>query len=43
MFDFVCVVLEEEADFTKYIEVSIDIHNSGVMIDTAMKFCSQSF
>ena len=41
MINIAYVVLQEEADFTKYIEVTLDIHSSGVMIGRVTKFCQQ--
>ena len=43
MIKFAYVVLEEEAGFTKYIEVTLDSHNSGVILDGMMKFCPEPF
>ena len=39
MIKFAYEVPEEEAGFTKYIEVTLDIFKSGVMIDGVMNFC----
>ena len=38
MIKFAYVVPKEEAGFTKYIEVTLNIHNSGVIMDRVMKF-----
>ena len=35
--------LEEEAGFTKYIEVTLDGYKSGVILDGVMKICPESF
>ena len=43
MIKFAYVVPEEEADFTKYIEVTLEGHNSGVILDGIMKFCPEPF
>ena len=43
MIKFAYVVLEEEAGFIKYIEVTLDSHKSGVMLGGIMKFCSEPF
>ena len=37
------VVLEDEASFTKYIEVTLDSYRSGVILDRVMKFCPEPF
>ena len=37
------VVPEEEAGFTKYIEVTLDGYKSGVILDAVMKFCPEPF
>ena len=38
MIQFAYVVPEEEAGFTKYIEVTLDGYKSGVILDAVMKF-----
>ena len=43
MLKFAYVVMEDEADFTKYIEVTLDSHRSGVILDGVMKFCPEPF
>ena len=43
MIKFAYVVPEDEAGFTKYIEVTLDSHRSGVILDAVMKFCPESF
>ena len=35
--------LEDEAGFTKYIEVTLGGYKSGVILDAVMKFCPESF
>ena len=37
------VVPEDEAGFTKYIEVSLNSHRSGVILDGVMKICPEPF
>ena len=36
-------ILEDEAGFTKYIEVILDSYKSGVVLDEVMKFCPEPF
>ena len=43
MIKFSYVVPEEEAGFTKYIEVTLDGYKSGVILDAVMKFCPEPF
>ena len=43
MIKFAYVVQEEEAGFTKYIEVTLDSYRSGVTLDGEMKFCQEPF
>ena len=43
MIKFAYVVPEEEAGFTKYNEVTLDSHKSGVILDGIMKFCPKLF
>ena len=43
MIKFAYVVPEEEAGFTKYIEVTLDSYRSGVIRDGVMKFCPEPF
>ena len=39
MIKFVNVVPEEVADFTKYIEVTLESYRYGVILHRVMKFC----
>ena len=42
MIKFTYVIAEEEeAGFTKYIEVTLDSCRSGVILDGVMKFCPE--
>ena len=43
MIKFAYVVAEDKAGFTKYIEVTLDGHRSGVIRDGVMKFCPELF
>ena len=43
MIKFAYVVLEDEAGFTKYIEVTLDGYNSGVILDGIMIYCPEPF
>ena len=43
MIKFAHVVLEDEAGFTKYIEVPLDSYRSGITLDGVMKFCPEPF
>ena len=43
MIKFAYVVPEEVAGFTRYIEVTLDSHKSGVILDGIMKFCPEPF
>ena len=43
MIKFAYVVPEDEAGFTKYIEVILDSYRSGVILDGVMKFCTEPF
>ena len=43
MIKFVYVVQEDEAGVTRYIEVTLDGYNSGVILDAVMKFCPVPF
>ena len=43
MIKFAYVVQEDEAGFTKYIEVTLDNHKSGVILGGIMKFCPEPF
>ena len=43
MIKFAYVVPEDEVGFTKYIEVTLDGHRSGVILDGVMKFCQETF
>ena len=43
MIKFAYVALEDEAGFTKYIEVTLDSCRSGVILDGIMKFCLEPF
>ena len=43
MIKFAYIVLEDVAGFTKYIEVTLDCHRSGVILDGVMKFCPEPF
>ena len=43
MTKFAYVVSEEEAGFTKYIEVTLGTHNSGVILNGIMKICPEPF
>ena len=43
MIKFAYVVQEDEAGFTKYIEVTLDGHRSGVTLDGVMKLCPEPF
>ena len=43
MIKFAYVVPEEEAGFTKYIEVTLDSYRSGVILDEVMKICPEPF
>ena len=43
MIKFAYVVLEDEADFTIYIEVTLDGYRSGVIVDGVMKFCPEPY
>ena len=43
MIKFAYVVLEDEAGFSKYIEVTLDSHRSGVILVGVMKFCPEPF
>ena len=36
-------VVPEEVGFTKYIDVTLDSHKSGVILDGIMKFCPETF
>ena len=41
MIKFAYVELEDEAGFTKYIEVTLDGYRSGILLDGVMKFCPE--
>ena len=41
MIKFAYVVPEDAAGFTKYIEVTLDSHRSGVILDGIMRFCPE--
>ena len=43
MIKYAYVVPEDEAGFTKYIEVTLDGYKSGVILDAVMKFCPEPF
>ena len=43
MIKFAYVVPEEEAGFTKYIEVTLDSYRSGHLLDRVMKICPEPF
>ena len=43
MIKFAYVEPEDEAGFTKYIEVTLDGYKSGVIQDAVMKFCPEPF
>ena len=43
MIKFAYVVTEDEAGFTKYIEVTLDSCRSGVILDGVMKICPEPF
>ena len=43
MIKFAYVVPEDEAGFTKYIEVTLDCHRFEILLDGAMKFCPEPF
>ena len=43
MIKFAYVVPEDEAGFTKYIEVTLDSHRSGVILHRVMKICPEPF
>ena len=45
MIKFAYVVPEDEAGFTKYIDVTLDgyTRRSGVILDFVMKFCPEHF
>ena len=43
MIKFAYVVPEEEAGFTKYIEVPLDSYRSGVIQDGVMKISTEPF
>ena len=43
MIKFAYVVLEDEAGFTKNIEVTLDRYRSRVILDGAMKMCPEPF
>ena len=43
MIKFAYVVLEDEAGFTKYIEVTLNSYRSGVILDGVMKLCPEHF
>ena len=43
MIKFAYVAPEEEAGFTKYIELTLDGDMSGVILDAVMKFCPEPF
>ena len=43
MIKFAYVVPEKEAGFTKYIEVTLNSHNSEVILDAVMQFCPEPF
>ena len=43
MIKFTYVVSEDEAGFTKYIEVTLDGYKSGVILDAVLKFCPEPF
>ena len=43
MIKFAYAVLEEEARFTKYIEVTLDNYRSGVLLDGVMRMCSEPY
>ena len=40
---FAYVVPEDEASFTKYIEVTLNSYRSGVLLDGVMKICPEPF
>ena len=43
MIKFAYVVPEEEAGFTKYIEVTLDSCRYGVLLDGVIKYCPEPF
>ena len=43
MIKFAYVVPEDEAGFTKYIELTLDWYRSGVILDGVVKFCPELF
>ena len=43
MIKFASVVPEDEAGFTKCIEVTLGFHRSGVILHRVMKFCPEYF
>ena len=43
MIKFAYVVPEEEAGFTKYIEVTLDSYRSRVILQKVIKFCLEPF
>ena len=43
MIKFAEVVPEDEAGFTKYIEVTLNSYWSGVILDGIMKICPEPF
>ena len=43
MIKFAYVVPEEEVGLTKYVEVTLEICRSGVILDGVLKICPESF
>ena len=43
MIKFAYVIPEEEAGFTKYIEVTLDSYRSGVILDGVVEFVQNLF
>ena len=43
MIKFAYVLPEDEAGFTKYIEVTLESYRSGLKLDGLMKFCPRPF
>ena len=43
MIKFAYVELEDEAGFTKYIEITLDSYSFGAILDGVMKFCPEPF